>query len=169
MLCTAAVFLIRCVVCSQGKVEITCCSWKKLYLFRQQASVLCGSIHKQQAKTGSKKKIGLFRGVYAKKRGYSKHVPRAKSIEVGYSMQNLKMEMVKGGYTPRIFQPNEGLGKTRRGRRSYVPQPASNSILTRWQGTRSPYRARALLFLFFGDAAGANGTEAHEGSKYSPF
>ena len=49
-----------------------------------------------------------------------------------------------------------------------MPQPASNSIMTRLKGARTPCRAHAhLLFFLFGHVAGASGSAAQEGSQGS--
>ena len=53
------------------------------------------------------------------------------------------------------------------GRRPHVPQPASNLILARWQGARSPCQARTPIF-FSGHVIGAAGTTMQEGSGRSP-
>ena len=74
-------------------------------------------------------------------------------------------QMVQRVYTPRFLGQTGVYAKHVRKRRFHVPQPASKSILTRWQSARSPCRARALVF--FGHI-GANGTVAHEGSKGPP-
>ena len=74
--------------------------------------------------------------------------------------------MVKRGHAPEFLGQTRVLTKDARGRCFHVPQPASNSILTRWQHAPSPCRARALFV--FGHVVGANGTAAHEGSKWSP-
>ena len=68
-----------------------------------------------------------------------------------YDIKNhlLNREMVIWGYTPRIFCHLGVRAKCPRGRRSHVPQPAPNPILTRWQGARRPCLARPPFLFFF--------------------
>ena len=53
--------------------------------------------------------------------------------------------MVSGASTPRVLMPDEDIGETPP---RNALHPASASILTRWQGARSPYRAGPTCFSF---------------------
>ena len=57
--------------------------------------------------------------------------------------------------------------KRAHGRRSHVPQPASNAVPKRQQEARRPCRARTPFF-FFEYILGPNWTAALEGAKASP-
>ena len=71
--------------------------------------------------------------------------------------------MVKGGYTPRIFRPNEGIGKPRP--REALPRASTCFKFNSDTLTRCPQAMPSTRTFFFGHVVGANGTVAQEGSK----
>ena len=99
--------------------------------------------------------------MYRVREVHNKHANQEiKKHEKKVKLTNTSKQKVNGrrGYTPLV---NGGIGKTR-GTRSHLPKPAApNSTLMRWQGARSPCRARATFFFFRARCWG----ERHRGAR----